>query len=255
MTAAGIDAGAKCLKVVIVRDGAVLAKRSGECGLDVAGAAEEMLAEALDAAGLSRGDLSAVAVTGAGAAAVSAGTAVVTVTRALSLAASNLNPAARTVIDVGAEESRAVKLDEKGNAEDFALNDKCAAGAGSFIEAMSRALDVPLKDMGRLALTAEEAVAMNAQCVVFAESEVVSLIHRQVPPAKIARAAYESMAARVMTLLKRLGVHPEVMVVGGVARDLGFMDALSKKLGVAVSAPEDPEYACALGAALSARGT
>jgi len=254
MTTAGIDAGAKRIKVVIVRDGAVLARKSAESGLDAGAVSGRLLDAALSEAGVGRDGLAQVAVTGAGASAVGAATAKVSVVRALSLAASRLDPAVRTVIDVGAEESRAVRLDDKGNAEDFALNDKCAAGAGSFIEAMSRALEVPVEEMGKLALAAETAVAMNAQCVVFAESEVVSLIHRRTPPGQIARAAYESMAARVMTLLKRLGVTREVMAVGGMARDEGFMDALSRKLGVKVLAPEYPEYACAFGAALAARG-
>lgn len=253
MTSAGIDAGAKYVKAVVVRDGAVLARKSAESGLDVDAAARSVLDEALKEAGLERGALGAVCLTGAGAAAVTQGTEKVTITRALSLAARGLNPAARTVIEVGAEESRAVVLDSAGNPEDFAVNDKCAAGAGSFVEAMSRALEVPISELGKLALATETAVAMNAQCVIFAESEVVSLIHRRVPPGEIARAAYDSMAARVSALLKRLTVKDEVMVVGGVARDPGFMDALSRKLGMRLSAPEFPEYACAFGAALAAR--
>jgi benzoyl-CoA reductase subunit D len=258
MLAAGIDAGAKTVKVVIVRDGAVVAKRLGPAGLDLGAVAENLLKEAIAEigatdAGITWNDLAKIVVTGAGGTSVHFATNKATVTRVMALAGARLDGSVRTVIDIGAEESRAIRLDGRGNIEDFALNDKCAAGAGSFIEAMSRALEVRLEDLGPLALTTDRAVGMNAQCVIFAESEVVSLIHQKTPPAEIARAAYEAMANRVFALLKRLGVNPPVMVVGGVARDPGFLDALKRRLNTDIVVPPDPEYAGAFGAALSAQ--
>jgi benzoyl-CoA reductase subunit D len=133
---------------------------------------------------------------------------------------------------------------------DFVVNERCAAGAGAFIEAMARALEVKMEDMGALALTAERASSINAVCVIFGESDVVSLIHKQEPKSEIARAVYDAMADRVSAMIHRIGINPEVILVGGVAKDVGFVTSLKRKLGVNVVIPEFPEYASALGAAL-----
>jgi benzoyl-CoA reductase subunit D len=135
---------------------------------------------------------------------------------------------------------------------DFVVNERCAAGAGAFIEAMARALEVKLEDMGPLSLKAERASSINASCVIFGESDVVTLIHRQESKPEIARAIFEAMADRVSSMVHRLGVNPDVVLLGGVARDVGFVAALKRKLGVDVLIPEFPEYAGALGAALVA---
>ena len=161
-------------------------------------------------------------------------------------------PKARTIIDVGAEEARAVKCDEKGIMVDFVVNERCAAGAGAFIEAMARALEVKLEDLGPLSLQAERASPINASCVIFGESDVVSLIHRQESKPEIARAVFDAMADRISSMVHRLGVNPEVILVGGVAKDVGFIASLNRKLAVNVSIPDFPEYIGALGAALVA---
>jgi benzoyl-CoA reductase subunit D len=252
VTAIGVDAGASRLKLVLVRDGAVVARGSAPCGLDLAGAAAGLLADVLARAGIERGGVEKILATGAGADAVPYATGKVNPVRALARAGVHLVPGARTVFEIGAEEARAVRCDAKGQVTDFALNDKCAAGAGSFLEAMSRALETPLEELGPLSLRATKAVTMTAQCVIFAESEVVSLIHRSTPREEIARAAYEAMANRVQSMLLRLGTVPEVVCVGGVARDLGFLAALERRIGTKVTVPPDPEFAGALGAALCA---
>jgi benzoyl-CoA reductase subunit D len=163
-----------------------------------------------------------------------------------------LFPKARTIIDVGAEEARAVKCDEKAVMVDFIVNERCAAGAGAFIEAMARALEVKPEEMGMLSLAAERASPINASCVIFGESDVVSLIHRQEPKPEIARAVYDAMADRISSMVKRLGLTPDVVLIGGVAKDVGFIASLQRKLGINVLIPEFPEYAGALGAALTA---
>jgi benzoyl-CoA reductase subunit D len=164
----------------------------------------------------------------------------------------SLFPTARPVLDVGAEEARAVKCDDKGIMVDFVVNERCAAGAGAFIEAMARALEVKLEEMGPLALKAERASPINASCVIFGESDVVTLIHRQESKPEIARAVFDAMADRVSSMLFRLGVNPDVVLVGGVAKDAGFVASLNRKLGLDVLIPEHPEFAGALGAAIIA---
>jgi benzoyl-CoA reductase subunit D len=163
-----------------------------------------------------------------------------------------LFPKTRTIIDVGAEEARAVKCDDNGIMMDFVVNERCAAGAGAFIEAMARALEVKLEDMGPLSLKAERASPINASCVIFGESDVVTLIHRQESKPEIVRAIFDAMADRVSSMVHRLGVNPDVVLMGGVAKDVGFVASLKRKLGIDVLIPEYPEYAGALGAALVA---
>jgi benzoyl-CoA reductase subunit D len=135
---------------------------------------------------------------------------------------------------------------------DFVVNERCAAGAGAFIEAMARALEVKLEDMGPLSLKAERASQINASCVIFGESDVVTLIHRQESKPEIARAIFDAMADRVSSMLFRLGLTPDVALVGGAAKDVGFVASLKRKLGIDLLIPEYPEFAGALGAALIA---
>ena len=164
----------------------------------------------------------------------------------------SLFPSARTIIDVGAEEGRAVRCDERGRMVDFVINDKCAAGAGTFVEAMARALETKLEEMGPLSLKAKKAVPMNAQCTVFAESEVVSLIHSRVAKEDIARAIHDAMAGRIASMVLRVGVEKEVVLVGGVALNQGFVKPLQNELNTDLIVPEFPEYVGALGAAIIA---
>jgi benzoyl-CoA reductase subunit D len=253
MTVAGIDAGARCAKLVLLKDGVVIARGTAPCGIELRATIEALLAETLKRAGMEQRELESVVATGSGAESVPYATGKVSAVRALARAAAFLLPAAHTVVDVGAEESRAVKVDGKGNVLDFALNDKCAAGAGSFIEAMSRALETKAEELGELSRQAKQAAVMNAQCVIFAESEVVSMIHRKIPSAEIARSVYEAMASRISSLLRRIGIEPELALAGGVARDIGFLDALGRSLGRPAAVLPDPEYAGALGCALSAQ--
>jgi len=168
------------------------------------------------------------------------------------LAGAYFFPSARTVIDIGAEEARAVRCDEKGTMLDFVVNERCAAGAGTFIEAMARALEVKLEEMGPLSLKAERASPINATCVIFGESDVITLIHRQESKPEIARAIFDAMADRISSMVHRLGINPNVVLIGGVAKDVGFVASLKRKLGTDLLIPENPEFAGALGAALNA---
>jgi benzoyl-CoA reductase subunit D len=164
-----------------------------------------------------------------------------------------LRPASRTVIDVGADEARAIRLGADGKVIDFAVNEKCAAGAGAFVEAMSRALEVSLEEFGEMSLGSTESIPMNAQCTVFAESEVVSLIHSNTPRKDIAKAVHDAMAGRVSAMARRAGVQEEVVVGGGVARNPGFVRALEDTLGVGeLYILPEPQYLGAYGAALIA---
>lgn len=252
MITAGIDFGTQSVKAVVLKDGKVLSRGKSFSGFDPAKAADQALAEALKNANLSMSDLDHVTATGSGMELASNSNSTISMMGADAKAGVHLFPKARTIIDVGAEEARAVKCDDNGMMMDFVVNERCAAGAGAFIEAMARALEVNLQDMGPLSLKAQRASSINASCVIFGESDVVSLIHRQESKPEIARAIFEAMADRVSSMVHRLGVNPDVVLVGGVAKDVGFVTSLKRKLGVDVLIPEYPDYVGALGAALAA---
>jgi benzoyl-CoA reductase subunit D len=252
MITAGIDMGIQTVKVVILKDGTVAARAKGFSGFEPTKSAEQAFADALKAAQATKEEVNLILATGSGMDMAPNSAGNVSMMGADAKAGVFLFPTARTVVDVGAEEARAVKCDEHGIMMDFVVNERCAAGAGTFIEAMARALEMKMEDMGPLSLKAERASPINATCVIFGESDVVSLIHRQESKPEIARAVYDAMADRVSSMVHRLGVNPDVVLVGGVAKDVGFIESLKRKLGINISVPEFPEYAGALGAALTA---
>ncbi len=253
MHTAGIDMGTQRVKVAIIKDQQIISKSQKACGFEPTKAAEQALEEALKNARLSRDQIQHITATGAGVDMVATfSDTTISMMGADAIAGAYFFPSARTVIDVGAEDARAVSCDENGIMIDFVVNARCAAGAGTFIEAMARALEVDLEDMGTLSLKAERASPINASCVIFAESDVVSLIHREEPKPEIARAIFDAMAERVTSMVRRLGVKPDVVLVGGVAKDVGFVSSLKRSLGVKILIPEEPMYAGAVGAALIA---
>jgi benzoyl-CoA reductase subunit D len=248
---AGIDMGSKNVRVLILKDGQILAKGLIPSGFDQKAAAEKLFNEVLRKAGLSRDDIAHIVATGAGKDSAPYANSEISMVGADALGGNFLYPSVRTVIDVGAETSRAVRCNEEGRMVDFAINEKCAAGSGTFIEAMARALEVKLEEIGPLSLEAKKAISMNAQCTIFAESEVVSLIHEKASKADIARAIHDSIANRIASLARRLGIQRDVVLAGGVAKNVGFVSSLQKTLEVELLVPEEPEFVGALGAALS----
>jgi benzoyl-CoA reductase subunit D len=250
MITAGIDCGAKNTKTVILKGDEIIGRGMVLTGFEQSQAVKDSLELALNDAGISQGDLDRVGGTGSGSKAISEADIRVNDIKAMSLAAVYFFPNAGTVVDVGAEEGRAAKCDEKGNVVDFVVNDKCAAGAGAFLEAMGRALETPLEELGPLALSTDNAIVMNAQCTIFAESEVVGLIHAKTEKKDISKAIHDAMASRIVSMIRRIGVNPDIVMIGGVAYNPGFVVALKRELGVDdILIPEMPEFGAALGAA------
>ena len=248
----GLDLGTQTIKVVVLNDNIVLSREKIFSGFDPSKAVKTILEKALTTATLSISDIEHTTATGAGVQMASNIDSKISMMSADAKAGIHLFPKARTIIDVGAEEARAMKCDDNGMMVDFVVNERCAAGAGAFIEAMARALEVKMEDMGPLSLKAERASPINASCVIFGESDVVTLIHRQESKPEIARAVFDAMADRVSSMVHRLVVNPEVVLIGGVAKDVGFIASLKRKLDIDISIPEYPEFAGALGAALMA---
>lgn len=254
MITAGIDIGAKTVKVVLAEDGKLLAKSLVLAGIDTVTTTRQALDEALDAAGLNKDEVGRLMATGAGRKDCPFTDEQITEVGAAARGMNYLLKSCRTVIDVGAEEGRTVRCDENGKVIDFAFNEKCAAGAGTFAEGMARALQVPLEELGPLSLKSQQPVQMNAQCAVFAESEVVTLIHNKTPREDIARAVLDAIASRIISMVRKVGFEKDVALIGGVARNPGFVEAMKRGLETEVYVPEDPEYIGALGAALAAAG-
>ena len=253
MITAGIDMGSKTIKVVIVDDNKVIAQSIAEGGLEEKKAAEDAFGEALAKARIKREDIQRVVATGAGRKVAPYADDEITEVGADAKGTNFLFPSARTVIDVGAEEGRGIKCDENGRVLDFAINEKCAAGSGAFTEAMARALEVSLEEFGDISLKSTTSIPMNAQCAVFAESEVVSLIHAKTAKEDIARAVHDAIADRVISMTRRVGIENDVVIIGGLAHNIGFIDAMKRGLQIAPLLPDEPEFVGALGAALAAR--
>jgi benzoyl-CoA reductase subunit D len=252
MTTAGIDIGAKTVKVVLAENGRVLARSLVSAGLDTAAATRQAVDEALASAGLQREQVAGFMATGTGRKTCVFTDREITEVGAAAKGINHVLKTCRTLIDVGAEEGRTVRCDERGKVLDFAFNEKCAAGAGTFAEGMARALQVPLEELGPLALRSKQALQMNAQCAVFAESEVVTLIHAKTPREDIARAVLDAVASRIISMVRKIGFEKDVALIGGMARNPGFVDALKRGLELDLFVPEGPEYIGALGAALAA---
>lgn len=256
MIAAGIDCGAKTTKAVILKDGTIIGKGMVPTGFDQVDAVENSLDRAVKQAGIARKDIQRVGGTGSGKNAVKIANASVSEIKAMARGAFYFFPKTRTVADVGAEEGRAARLDVNGNPVDFATNEKCAAGAGTFIETMARALEVSIEEMGLLCLQSDRQIPLNAQCAIFAESEVVGLIHTKTAKPDISRAIHDSIAGRIASMIRRIGVNEDVALLGGLARNPGFVASITRQLNVnRLYTPPDPEFGAAVGAAVSAAET
>lgn len=255
MAVAGVDMGALATKVVILEGNRILAASTlvtGEVGEIEARRAME---EALKQAGLKMEDLKAVVSTGTGRKSIPFAQKQRTAMSCHAKGAYFLFPQARTVIDVGAESSTVIRLSADGKVEDSVGNDKCAAGTGVFLDAMSRMLRVPLEEMGEESLQATGTVSISSMCVIFAESEVISHVHKDppVPRNNILAGIHESIVDRLFGMTQRVGVVPGVVMTGGVSKNIGIVHSMEEKLGVKVLAPADPQIVGALGAALLAQ--
>lgn len=249
MIVAGIDVGGKNVHIVIKKDGRILGKGASPTGIKKAEAVEALYDQVLKQLSLTRKDVKRVVATGSAAKRVAFANGSIPDAAADARGVIKSFPNARTVIDVGAEEGRAIKVSPDGRVLDFAVNDKCAAGTGTFVEAMSRALEVSVEELSKLALDSTQSIPMNAQCAVFGESEVISLIHQKTPKPDISRAVMDAIAGRVGSLARILGLEKDVVVVGGMAKNAGFIDSFQKNIEMPVTVPEDPDYMGAIGAA------
>jgi len=250
MLSAGIDVGAKNIKIVLLRDGQIFARDKTLSGFEAKENTMSLFDKILTDNGLSKSNIQSITSTGSGRKAVDFANASVTDVTAASKGVTTIFPSVRTVIDVGAEEGRGIRCDDNGKVVDFSINEKCAAGSGAFVEAMSRALEIPIEEFGPISLQSDKEIPMNAQCAVFAESEVVSLLHAKTDKKDIAKAINDAIASRISSMVRKVGFKKDIAVIGGVAYNVGFLRSIRTNLESEVLVPEFPEYIAAYGAAL-----
>ncbi len=249
---AGLDVGSLATKCVVVNgDGGAAAQAALPTGVAGAAAAHKAFDEALAGLGLSRRDVKRVVGTGYGRARVPFADRAVTEIMCHARGAFETAGGGVTVVDVGGQDVKAIRVDDRGGVAEFAMNDRCAAGTGRFFEIMARALEMDLAELAAIDPSRRDAAKVNNMCTVFAESEVVGLLHEGVEPAAIAAGILRAVAERVSSLARRLGGDRYVLS-GGVALNGGFARALAAALGREVDVLPEPQFVGALGAALLA---
>ena len=251
---AGIDIGSlSCDAVIINEEAKLVASAVMPTGANNHTAIAAATTAILEEAGLQEADLSALTSTGYGRENVAKRDKSVTEITCHAKGAHHLFPNTRLVIDIGGQDSKSIALSAKGKVMDFAMNDKCAAGTGRFLEVMARTLEVGLDDLGGLAAQSDEELAISSMCTVFAESEVVSLVSQGKSVPNIVQGLCRAIGQRTFSLARRVGLEQEVTMTGGVAKNSGVVRALEGLLEMSINIPEEPQIVGALGAALLAR--
>jgi len=251
--AAGVDVGSTQTKAVIIDEQKRIVSRAlTETGANVIRAAENAFAEALAAGDLREEEVEYVVGTGYGRYKVTFGNTQVTEISCHGRGAVHMFPQTRTVVDMGGQDTKAIRVSPAGEIVDFCMNDKCAAGTGRFLGAASAALDIPLPELGPTALQGERPVKISTTCTVFAESEVLSWLGKGKKIEDILLGVHQSIAARSAGLLRRVGIEDEVTFTGGVAKNTAMIATLNERLELQVNVSDDSHYMGALGAALFA---
>lgn len=251
---AGVDVGSLGTKSVVLRDGEIAGYSIIQTGLSSEESGLAALEEALKKAGIDRSQVNHIVATGYGRVSASYANKTVTEITCHARGANFLYPNVRTIIDMGGQDCKAIRVDPDGGVADFAMNDKCAAGTGRFLEVMAGVFKVPLDDLGDLALSATEHVPMSSTCTVFVESETISLLARGEKPANILAGIHHAIANRIAGLFARVGVQSEVYFSGGVAKNKGMKKAIETVLKVKIAERVfDPQLTGALGAAVIAQ--
>ncbi len=252
MISVGVDIGSITTKAAVLRGDEILGTLVIMTGYNVQNAGEQAFGEALAALDLKRDQVDRVIGTGYGRKSVRFANEVVTEITCHATGAHFLSPSIRSIIDVGGQDTKAIVIDEGGKVKDFAMNDKCAAGTGRFLEVMARALEVDLDAFGKMSLGADDAATISSLCTVFAESEVISLISKGERRENIIAGIHQSIAARVVAMGRRIRLKAPIMMTGGVAKNIGVVRALEREFGAQIAVSENAQVTGAIGAALIA---
>ena len=247
----GIDVGSSFTKAVVLREKDLLSWAGIPSGGNHAEAARKVSQAVLEKAGLSNTDVSTTIATGYGAAAAGFADRIVADISCQAAAIHHLFPTARTVVDIGSQFCRVIKMDENGRAANFVQNEKCAGGSGKFLQVIARILHISFDDIGALSLQSANPVEFTTGCAVFAESEAVSRIAEGASPADILAGVHKAISAKIANLTIRLGLAQDCAVTGGGAKDIGLVRTLASELSIQLLVPEEPWITAAMGAALT----
>jgi predicted CoA-substrate-specific enzyme activase len=251
--AAGIDVGSTQTKGILLNEKfEIVARALTDTGAYVTKAAERCFVEALRASGVKREEVAYVVGTGYGRYKVTFGDAQITEISCHARGASYLFPRTRTVIDMGGQDAKGIRVGEGGEVKDFVMNDKCAAGTGRFLASAAEALGTSLDDIGEISLKAKNPVRLTTVCTVFVESDIMSYLAQNKKIEDILGGVHSAIAARTISLVRRVGIEPEVTFTGGVSRNIGMVRALEEKLGMRLNVSPDSHFVGALGASIFA---
>lgn len=255
MIFAGLDIGSVSTKVVLMDENKNIVQQAIlRTGSNSKKAAEKCMQLVLDKAKLSFDSVTNLIATGYGRKIVPFKSDEISEISCHAKGAYFLFPDTKTVIDVGGQDSKAIRLDENGEAADFNMNDKCAAGTGRFLEEMAKALDTTVENLGKISLRSKKNLVISSMCTVFAESEVVSLLAENETREDIAKALHNAIADRVLSLAHKVRLANAVTLSGGVAKNVGVTEAIKSKLSnIIIHIPEEPQIIGALGAAIIAQ--
>ncbi len=250
---AGVDVGSTQTKAVILDESrSIVARSLIATGANVTRAGENAFVEACKAAGLPREAMGYVVGTGYGRYKVTFGDAQITEITCHARGAHSIFPRTRTVIDMGGQDTKAIKVGADGSVMDFSMNDKCAAGTGRFLSAAAEVTGMGLDEIGPISLQAKNPVRLTSVCTVFVESDIMSYLAQRKTVEDILGGVHKAIATRTMALVRRVGVEEEVTFTGGVSRNIGMVKGLEAVLGRSINVHEEGHYIGALGAALFA---
>ena len=250
---AGIDVGSTQAKGVILDErGAVVAQALLDMETNMGSAAQEVFRRVLAEAKLSADDIAFTVATGYGRYRVTFGDMQVTEISCHARGAVAVFPGTRTVLDIGGQDTKAIRIGEAGEVNDFAMNDKCAAGTGRFLGAASFALELPLSELGPLALKATRPVKITTTCTVFAETEIIGHLAKGHRPEDVLMGMHHSIATRCASLVRRVGIIPEITFTGGVSRNAAMVALLQEVLGTPLNVSAQGQFMGAIGAGLYA---
>jgi predicted CoA-substrate-specific enzyme activase len=252
---AGVDIGSTMTKVVLMdKAGNLLSFVKGPTGAEHRQLANEVMRQALEQASLQIHDISYIIATGYGRLNVPFADRQITELSCHARGVSSLFPNARTAIDIGGQDAKCMRIDN-GRLVNFVMNDKCAAGTGRFLEVTATTLGIKLEDMGDVSSKATKQIQISNLCTIFAQQEVVALLSRGEKVENILAGLHDALASRIAALVRRLGIEPDLVLTGGVAKNIGMVKAMKENLGCEILVPEEPLLTGALGAAILAKDT
>lgn len=249
---AGIDLGSRKSKIAIFDDDKLIEEYVGETGLGAARTAEMIMDHALSDTGLKLKDFKSIVATGYGRVVVPFAHYHISDILAHAKGAHWLLPSARTVLDLGGQDCKAINVDEKGRITGFIMNDKCASGNGRFLETMADLLEIPIEEVGDISLSADKPITFSTICAVFAKSEALAMVRKGIPKANILLGIHHIIAVQCEKMLEMISLEEDLVMSGGVSKNIGVVKMVEKRLGMTPKIPRDPQMIGSVGAAVVA---